>query len=105
MAAAFAQHFGLPPLTGVAVGADGASVVKMVLGQGITPVVFGLLIGLVLSAAAGRQLASSFPLSDRIDPALYGIIAPLLLLVAMLAAFVPARRAAQVDPMLVLRDE
>jgi len=89
----------------MAVGADGASVVKMVLGQGITPVGFGLLIGLVLSAVAGRLLASSFPLSDRVDPALYGVIAPILLFVATLAAFVPARRAAQVDPMLVLRDE
>ncbi|MGP0076109.1 MAG: FtsX-like permease family protein [Bryobacteraceae bacterium] len=89
----------------MAVGADGASVVKMVLRQGVRPVVFGVLIGLVLSAEGGRLLASSFPLSDRVDPALYGMIAPILLAVALLAAFVPARRAAQVDPMTVLWDE
>ncbi len=89
----------------MAVGADGAEVVKMVLLQGVTPVVFGVLTGLVLSAGAGRLLAASFPLSERVGPALYGMIAPVLLLVAMLAAFVPASRAAHVDPMIVLRDE
>jgi putative ABC transport system permease protein len=89
----------------MAVGADGAAVVKMVLRQGIAPVVFGIAIGLALSAAAGRLLAASFPLSEHVGPALYGLPAPILLLVAMLAAFVPARRAARVDPMMVLRDE
>jgi len=89
----------------MAVGADGAAVVKMVLRQGIAPVVFGIAIGLALSAAAGRLLAASFPLSEHVGPALYGLLAPILLLVAMLAAFVPARRAARVDPMMVLRDE
>jgi predicted permease len=89
----------------MAVGADRAAVVKMVLWQGIVPVVWGLAIGLALSAGAGRLLASSFPMSERVGPELYGLIAPVLLLVAMLAAFVPARRAAQVDPMAALRDE
>jgi putative ABC transport system permease protein len=89
----------------MAVGADRASVVKMVLRQGIIPVVCGVTIGLALSAGAGRILAASFPLSERVGPAQYGLIAPILLLVAMLAAFVPARRAAQVDPMAALRDE
>jgi putative ABC transport system permease protein len=89
----------------MAVGADRAAVVKMVLRQGIIPVVWGLAIGLALSAGAGRLLAASFPMSERVGPAQYALIAPVLLLVAMLAAFVPARRAAQVDPMAALRDE
>jgi predicted permease len=89
----------------MAVGANGASVVRMVLRQGIAPVVIGLMIGLALSAGAGRLLASSYPLSERVGPALYGAIAPMLLVVALLAAFVPARRAAFVDPVTVLRDE
>jgi predicted permease len=89
----------------MAVGANGGSVVRMVLRQGIAPVVIGLIIGLWLSAGAGRLLASSFPLSEQVSPALSGAIAPILLLVAILAAFVPARRAAFVDPVAVLRDE
>ncbi len=89
----------------MAVGAEGADVVKMVLWQGVLPVIFGLLIGLALSAGAGRMLAASYPLSERVGPALYGAIAPILLAVAILAALVPARRAAQVDPIAVLRDE
>ncbi len=89
----------------MAVGADRAAVVRMVLRQGIIPVLCGLAIGLALSAGAGRLLAASFPMSERVGPALYGLIAPVLLLVAMLAAFVPARRAALVDPMAALRDE
>jgi predicted permease len=89
----------------MAVGADRVAVVKMVLRQGIIPVVWGLAIGLALSAGTGRLLDSSFPMSERVGPALYGLIAPVLLLVAILAALVPARRAALVDPMTALRDE
>lgn len=89
----------------MAVGANGSSVVRMVLRQGVAPVVIGLIIGLWLSAGAGRLLQSSFPLSEQVSPALYGMIAPILLVVAMLAAFVPARRAAFGDPVTVLRDE
>lgn len=89
----------------MAVGADGGAVVKMVLWQGVLPVIFGLLIGLALSAGAGRVLATSFPLSERVGPALCMGIAPILLMVATLAALIPARRAAQVDPISVLRDE
>jgi ABC-type antimicrobial peptide transport system permease subunit len=89
----------------MAIGAGRAAVVKMVLRQGIVPVVCGLVIGLALSAGAGRLLAATFPMSERVSPALYGLIAPVLLLVAMLATFVPARRAARVDPMMALREE
>ena len=77
----------------------------MVLRQAVVPVLTGLGIGLLLSAGAGRWLRAAFPLGYDIGPGLYGMMAPLLLAVAMLAAFVPARRASQVDPMTALRDE
>ncbi len=89
----------------MAVGASHASVLRMVLRQGMLPALFGVPIGLLLSAGAGRLLTSSFPLSDRIDPAIYGLVAPLMLIVAILAAYVPARRASLVDPMTALREE
>jgi ABC-type antimicrobial peptide transport system permease subunit len=89
----------------MAVGADGAGVMGMVVRQGMVPVLIGIVIGLLLSAGAGRWLRASFPLGYDIGPAIYGLMAPVLLAVAMVAAFVPARRASLVDPMTALREE
>jgi ABC-type antimicrobial peptide transport system permease subunit len=89
----------------MAVGASQVSVLKIVLRQGMLPALCGVPIGLALSAAAGRLLTSSFPLSEHIGPAIYGLVAPLMLMVAILAAYVPARRASLVDPMTALREE
>ena len=89
----------------MAVGASHASVLRMVLRQGMLPVAYGVPIGLLLSTGAGRLLTSSFPLSYRIGPEIYGVVAPLMLIVAILAAYVPARRASLVDPMTALREE
>jgi predicted permease len=89
----------------MAVGADRARVMKMVVRQGMAPVLIGLTIGLALSAGAGKWLRAAFPLGYDIGPEIYGVMAPLLLTVALLAAFVPARRASRVDPMTALREE
>jgi len=89
----------------MAVGASHASVLRMVLRQGMLPAVCGVPIGLLLSAGAGRLLRSAFPLSYRISPAIYGVVAPLMLIIAILAAYAPARRASLVDPMTALREE
>ncbi len=89
----------------MAVGADRMKVMKMVVRQGLAPVLAGIGMGVILSDAAGRVLRASFPLGYDIGPAIYGSIAPVLLLIAMAAAFFPARRAARVDPMTALRDE
>jgi ABC-type antimicrobial peptide transport system permease subunit len=68
-------------------------------------VVMGLGIGLALSLATNRLLASQlFGLSPH-DPLLLTTVSLLLLLVALLASFLPARRAARVDPMEALRYE
>jgi predicted permease len=89
----------------MAVGASHLSVLRMVLRQGMVPALCGIPIGLVLSAGAARLLTSSFPLGYRLGPAIYGAVAPLMLLVATLAAYAPARRASLVDPMMALREE
>jgi len=89
----------------MAVGADGVSVMGMVVRQGMIPVLIGIAFGLLLSAGAGQWLRASFPLRYDIGPGVYGVMAPVLLAVAMVAACVPARRASLVDPMTALREE
>lgn len=89
----------------MAVGADRMKVMKMVVRQGLTPVLAGIAAGLALSAGAGYLLKASFPLGYDIGPSIYGWVAPVLLLIAIAAAYAPARRAAQVDPMTALREE
>ncbi len=89
----------------MAVGADRMNVLKMVVRQGMVPVLVGIAIGLALSAGAGQWLRTSFPLGYDIGPRIYASVAPLLLMVAMVAAFLPARRASLVDPITALREE
>jgi predicted permease len=89
----------------MAVGADRVGVLRMVLRQGMVPALWGIALGLALSAGCGRLLMAAFPVNRQIGPASYGIVAPALLVVAMLAAIVPARRASRVDPITALRDE
>jgi ABC-type antimicrobial peptide transport system permease subunit len=88
----------------MAIGANRASVVRMVLRQGLVLVLTGLAIGLLLSFAAEKGISAIFSSTTR-DPLAYLIVAPTLLAIAMLAAWVPARRAARVDPTSTLRYE
>ena len=88
----------------MAVGANQASVLRMILGQALALAMAGAAAGLALSAATARLL-SLYPLKQSIEPRTYFAMTPVLLAVAMLAAWVPARRAASVDPMSALRDE
>ena len=89
----------------MAIGATYRHVLAMILQQGMKPAWFGIPVGLVLSTAATRSLPSIFPTADRYEPRTFLVIVPLLLIVALLAAFVPARRAALVDPTVALRHE
>jgi ABC-type antimicrobial peptide transport system permease subunit len=89
----------------LALGATPGRVLGLVLFQAGRLVLVGLLIGLGLSLATNRLLSSQlFGLSPH-DPVLLGVVSAVLLLVALLASFVPARRAARVDPMQALRHE
>lgn len=88
----------------MAIGANRGSVVRMVLRQGLVLVLTGLAIGLLASFAAETGVDALFSSTTR-DPLSYLIVAPALLAVTMLAAWLPARRAARVDPTTTLRYE
>jgi putative ABC transport system permease protein len=88
----------------MAIGADQSSVVRMVMRQGLTLAVIGLVIGLVGSFFAESGVNAVFGATKH-DPISYLIVAPALLAVTMLAAWVPARRASRVDPTRALRFE
>jgi ABC-type antimicrobial peptide transport system permease subunit len=77
----------------------------LVLRQGLRLVIIGVVIGLLISAVATRVLAAVLFGISPIDPLTFGAIALLLGLVALLACWIPARRATKVDPLVALRCE
>jgi putative ABC transport system permease protein len=77
----------------------------MVLAQGLRLALWGLLIGLAGSFAAARLIAGLLFGVTPSDPLTLGATSLVLLAVALLACYVPARRAARVDPMVALRCE
>jgi predicted permease len=89
----------------MALGARAADVVRLVLRQGLRLVIVGVAIGLSLSVAATRVLASALFGVSPTDPLTFVVITLLLGLVALLACWVPARRATKVDPLVALRHE
>jgi len=90
----------------MAIGADRAGVLRMVLRQGLVLGSIGVGAGLILSFLACRALTSAlWVFAGRVNYALLPAVAVPLRLVTLLAAYVPARRASLIDPMRALRDE
>ena len=89
----------------MALGARRPQVVRMIVLQGLRPTVAGLILGLAGALAAGRLVASLVYGVGTSDPATLAAAAALLLAAAAGAAFLPARRAARLDPIAALRTE
>ena len=89
----------------MAIGATPRDILKMVLRQGVGIVGIGLLAGLVAAFAGTRLLADLFYGVKPSDPATFVAVASLLLAVALLACWIPARRATRVSPTVALRFE
>ncbi len=95
----------------LALGADGRDILGLMIRQGMVRVVYGLGAGLLLALALTRVLASSMFGVDILygvsanDPLTYVLVSAVLLLVTLLACYIPARAATKVDPLVALRYE
>jgi predicted permease len=87
----------------VALGAEPADIVRLVMRQGLTPTIAGVLTGTATALAVSRLLSGMLFGVSAIDPATYVAVAALMLGTAMVACYIPARRATRVDPMAALR--
>jgi predicted permease len=89
----------------MAIGADKAEVLKMVLQQGLILVLAGIAVGGVISFAVARMLAIGLAGLGTPNPITYAVVPVTLLLITLAACYIPARRASLIDPIRALRYE
>jgi putative ABC transport system permease protein len=89
----------------LALGAQRRDVIRLVVGQGLRPAVAGVACGLAGALGLTRLLKGQLYGVSATDPLTFAGLALLLLLVALLACYIPARRATKVDPLVSLRHE
>jgi putative ABC transport system permease protein len=89
----------------MALGADRRDVLKLVLGQGMRVAIFGILAGAVIAFALSGLIKSLLFEVSASDPKTFVLVSSLLTLVALIACYLPARRATRVDPLVALKNE
>ena len=89
----------------VALGARREDVLKLVLGESMRPVLIGIVFGILAAAGAARVLVSLLFGLSTFDPLTFLGVSAILAAVALVAGYIPARRAMKVDPMVALRYE
>jgi predicted permease len=89
----------------MALGAQREQVLRLMLGDGLRPAIYGLTLGLAASIGAVRLIQSMLYGTRPVDPAIFAAVAATLLGVAALACLVPAWRASRIEPMQALRTE
>jgi len=89
----------------IALGAQRMEILRMALGQGMRLVFFGLIAGLIGAVVLTRFLRSLLFNVTSTDPLVFASIAALLAAVALLACYIPAKRATKIDPLAALREE
>ncbi len=89
----------------ITLGAQTHQIMGMVVGQGIRLALVGIAVGIAGAFALSRLLSRFLYGVEATDPLTYAAVAGLLLAVAMLASYIPARRATRIDPMSALRAE
>jgi putative ABC transport system permease protein len=89
----------------IALGAQRMDVFKLIMGQGMTLVLIGVVVGVVAAVVLVRLMSSLLFAISSTDPAIFTSVPLLLAAVAALASYIPARRATKVDPLVALRFE
>jgi ABC-type antimicrobial peptide transport system permease subunit len=89
----------------LALGARGSGVMGMIVGEGMRLATVGVVVGLLLAAGAARLIAGFLFSVSPLDTPTYIGMSLVFVAVALLASYLPARRAATADPMIILRSE
>jgi putative ABC transport system permease protein len=89
----------------MALGAQAGDVLRMVVWRGLRLTIVGMALGLAAAFGLTRVIKNLLFNVSATDPATFALITLLLVAVAFIASYIPARRAARVDPLLAIRNE